>query len=103
MTLGSLELPKHVKAIKWAPQNDVLAAQSTKVFVTHCGVNSIQESAYHGTPVVAVPFLGDQPHNAATVMADLQRACQSHINLMSTSALEHLSTIYKKNQANACM
>ena len=67
MTLQSLRLPRHVRAIQWAPQNDVLAAKATKVFVTHCGVNSLQEAAYHGTPIVAVPFLADQPYNAAKV------------------------------------
>ena len=69
LTLESLQLPKHIRTTKWAPQNDVLAAPSIKVFVTHCGVNSINEAAYHGTPVVAVPFFGDQPHNAALVIS----------------------------------
>lgn len=67
MTLKSLKLPRHIRPIAWAPQNDILAHPSTKVFVTHAGANSLHEAAYHGTPVVAVPFLGDQPHNAAKV------------------------------------
>ena len=67
MTLKSLNLPPHVRTIKWAPQNDVLAHPSTKTFVTHGGANSIYEAAYHGTPVVALPIFAEQPQNAAKV------------------------------------
>ena len=67
MTLESLQRPSHTRHIAWALQSDVLAHSSTKVFVTHAGANSLHEAAYHATLVVAVPFLGDQPHNAAKV------------------------------------
>ena len=67
MTLASLKLPKHVRAIQWAPQNDILAHTGTKVFVTHGGANSVYEAAYHGIPIVALPIAAEQPHNAAKV------------------------------------
>ena len=67
MTLESLRLPSHVRAIKWAPQNDVLAHPATKVFVTHGGANSVYEAVWHGTPIVALPIFAEQPNNAAKV------------------------------------
>lgn len=72
MTVESLQLPRNVLPIQWAPQNDVLAHPQTKVFVTHAGSNSIYEAAYHATPVVAMPFFGDQHHNAAKVQSHFE-------------------------------
>ena len=67
LTVESLQLPKHVQPIKWAPQNDILAHPATKAFITHAGANSLYEAAYHAVPVVAIPIFGDQPRNAAQV------------------------------------
>ena len=48
----------------WLPQNDLLAHKDIRAFVSHAGYNSLYESAYHGVPVVAVPWFGDQTSNA---------------------------------------
>ncbi len=45
-------LPSNVKLSKWLPQQDVLAHPNTKVFVTHGGQSSCQESLCHQKPVV---------------------------------------------------
>ncbi|KAL9957663.1 hypothetical protein ACROYT_G034586 [Oculina patagonica] len=58
-------LGKNIKVVDWLPQNDLLAHKDIKAFVSHVGHNSLYESAYHGVPVVAVPFFGDQHSNAA--------------------------------------
>ena len=63
----SLNLSENIKLVSWIPQNDLLGHISTKVFVTHCGLNSILESAYHGVPVVGIPLFGDQHRQAALV------------------------------------
>ena len=42
-----------------------MAHKDIKAFVSHVGHNSLYESVYHGVPVVAVPFYGDQHTNAA--------------------------------------
>ena len=59
-------LGKNIKIVQWFPNlNDVLGHSSTKVFVTHGGLNSIQESVYHGVPMVIVPMFADQPRRAS--------------------------------------
>jgi UDP:flavonoid glycosyltransferase YjiC (YdhE family) len=69
-------LPKNIgnnlKIIPWIPRNecsfnDILGHSSTKVFVTHGGLNSFQESVYHGIPMVLIPMTGDQPRQADVV------------------------------------
>ena len=39
---------------KWIPQKELLSLPKTRLFITHCGMNSIYESIYFG----AVPMLG---------------------------------------------
>ena len=56
--------PKNVLLSKWLPQQDVLAHPKLKVFITHAGQSSFQESLCHQKPVVAIPVFGDQPINA---------------------------------------
>jgi UDP:flavonoid glycosyltransferase YjiC (YdhE family) len=38
-----------------------------KAFITQCGLNSVIESVYSGTPILAIPLIADQFHNAAVV------------------------------------
>ena len=42
------DLGDNVKIVSWLPQNDLLAHANCKLFVTHCGSNSMYESVYHG-------------------------------------------------------
>ncbi|KAL3078431.1 hypothetical protein niasHS_011427 [Heterodera schachtii] len=48
----------------WINQKELLAHAKTKAFVSHCGMNSLLESVFHGVPIVCVPFVGDQFYNA---------------------------------------
>lgn len=57
----------NIKIVSWIPQNDILGHPSTKLFVTHCGLNSFLESVYHSVPMVAIPLFGDQ-HRQATIV-----------------------------------
>jgi UDP:flavonoid glycosyltransferase YjiC (YdhE family) len=34
-----------------------------KVFITHGGLLSTQESVYHGVPIIGIPIFGDQKMN----------------------------------------
>ncbi|XP_037780320.1 uncharacterized protein LOC119576750 [Penaeus monodon] len=58
------DVPENVLVRKWIPQQDVLAHPNVKVFISHTGLLSTQEAAYHATPVLALPIAADQPRNA---------------------------------------
>ena len=60
-------LPANIHAYSFVPQVDVL--RHADVFLTHCGMNSINEALYAGIPMVAMPFLNDQLTNAERVVA----------------------------------
>ena len=63
---GDLEnVPSNVMLKKWLPQQDILAHQKVKLFVTHGGLLSQMESVNWGVPMLVMPCLGDQPSNAA--------------------------------------
>ena len=62
--MANLSLGSNIKLVDWAPQNDVLGHYAVKAFVTHAGINSMYEAAYHAKPVVAVPLIAAQPENA---------------------------------------
>ena len=57
------ELPKNVLISKWLPQQDILAHQSLKVFITHVGFGSFQEAICYKKPIVGIPVHGDQYSN----------------------------------------
>lgn len=58
-------LPKNIKLTKWAPQQDLLAHPQLRLFITHSGGLSTQESAYHGSPILGFPLSADQWGNIA--------------------------------------
>ena len=62
-SLGTI--PENIHAFSCVPQIEVL--QHTDVFLTHCGMNSINEALYFGVPMVAMPFLNDQLTNARRI------------------------------------
>ena len=55
--------PENVMLSKWLPQQDILGHPKLKVFVSHGGQSSCQESLCHQKPMVVVPVFGDQPAN----------------------------------------
>ena len=86
VTLQSLKLPAHVRVVAWAPQNDIIADEAVVAFVTHGGANSLYEAAYHGTPIVCIPFFADQPDNGAKVGAIIPASIMLVFHLMLKSA-----------------
>lgn len=57
----------NVRVEKWLPQNDLLAHKSIKLFITQAGQHSMEEAIYHGVPLLALPFFGDQPLNGKRI------------------------------------
>ncbi|XP_068228919.1 UDP-glucuronosyltransferase 1A8-like isoform X1 [Palaemon carinicauda] len=60
-------IPKNVMVLDWFPQHDLLGHYKTRLFVTHCGQNGVNEAVYHGVPLVAMPVFADQGDNARRV------------------------------------
>ncbi|WP_083866150.1 macrolide family glycosyltransferase [Microbacterium yannicii] len=59
-------LPVNVIARRFVPQPDVLARASA--FVTHGGMNSVNEALHAGVPVLVIPQGADQPEVARRVV-----------------------------------
>lgn len=60
------KIPSNIFAYSFVPQVEVL--QHTNVFLTHCGMNSVNEAMCCGVPMVAMPFINDQISNAKRIV-----------------------------------
>ena len=61
----NLSVPANVHVSSWFPQNDLLGHHSTKLFISHCGMNGEHEAIYHGVPIIGFPLFVDQFINCA--------------------------------------
>ena len=59
-------IPENIRAYGFVPQVEVLG--HADVFLTHCGMNSVNESLSAGVPMVAMPFINDQLTNARRIV-----------------------------------
>lgn len=50
---------------KWFPQNEILAHDNVKLFVTHGGLLGATESVFYAKPMITIPIFSDQKFNAA--------------------------------------
>lgn len=83
-------LPEHFIVRNHIPQLQVL--QHADVFITHAGMNSIQEAMYFGVPVVAVPQATDQFLNAGRAV---KLGAGIYINKSTPKAAELRSAVEK--------
>ncbi|CAI9089784.1 OLC1v1024419C1 [Oldenlandia corymbosa var. corymbosa] len=56
---------------EWVDQMEILAHQSIKGFLSHCGWNSVTESVCAKVPILAMPFLAEQHLNARFVVEEI--------------------------------
>ncbi|KAJ9056593.1 hypothetical protein DSO57_1031408 [Entomophthora muscae] len=74
----------HILTVKWAPQQAILEHSNTKVHLSHCGLESTFESIASATKVLAMPFFGDQPRNAAKLV---EMGIAEYVDTKASSAL----------------
>ena len=60
-------LPENVYITRWLDQNNLLGDKRVNLFVTHGGYNSVQESVYHGKPMIVLG-IGLDHHNVASLI-----------------------------------
>ena len=61
------DVPSNVMMSSWLPQQDLLAHQNLRAFVTHGGLGGISEAIYHKVRLVGIPFGNDQVANMERV------------------------------------
>lgn len=59
-------LPDNVFVYPYVPQLEIL--QKASLFITHGGMNSVNESLYYGCPMLVIPMGNDQPRVAQQVV-----------------------------------
>ncbi|KAJ9677706.1 hypothetical protein PVL29_022595 [Vitis rotundifolia] len=65
-------LKKRALIVKeWVDQRELLAHQSVKGFLSHCGWNSVMESVSASVPILAFPLMAEQHLNARMVVDEL--------------------------------
>jgi UDP:flavonoid glycosyltransferase YjiC (YdhE family) len=57
-------IPSNVKTISWLPQQELLSRRNARLFISHGGLLSKQETIFHGVPAIFLPVWADQPINA---------------------------------------
>ncbi len=61
-------LGNNTHLVSWLPQYELLSDSRVRAFITHSGINSAYESAYHGVPVIAIPLFGEQSFQATKIV-----------------------------------
>ncbi|GMS89869.1 hypothetical protein PENTCL1PPCAC_12044, partial [Pristionchus entomophagus] len=64
IAVKELSKVENLHLTKWMPQNDLLHDPHVVLFITHCGMGSVQELTLSGKPGLFIPLFGDQMRNA---------------------------------------
>lgn len=60
--------PRNMMIGKWLPQQAILAHPNVRVFMSHCGKNSMNEARMHGVPILGMPVQGEQHLNLKMIL-----------------------------------
>ncbi|KAK4383007.1 Hydroquinone glucosyltransferase [Sesamum angolense] len=82
--------------VSWAPQIQVLSHRSTGGFVTHCGWNSILESAAFGVPLIAWPLCFEHRMNAVFLTDGLKGAIRVKPNENGIVGREQIAELVQR-------
>ena len=98
----------NVMFVSWIPQNDLLAHQNTKLFLTHCGQNAQYDALYNAVPVIALPVNGDQPYNAVSMQTKGFGIKLDILHITEGDVISAIDTVinnpsYKENISKASM
>ena len=91
-------VPPSFRIESFVPQQAVLSHPSVRVFISHCGMNSINEALYYGKPILALPFFGDQFYNAARII-DLGAALKVNKDNLSSPKVRQQVDLLLNNQS----
>jgi len=86
-------LPSNVKTFSWLPQLDLLAHPNVKLFITHGGAGSIQETICYKTPIVGIPIMGDQINNLAEAITQHIGIVLPYSQVREDNLLEAITTV----------
>ena len=85
---------KNVKILDWIPQNDLLAHEKVRLFITHGGFNSMVETVYHAKPVINIPIVADQINLAAFVVKKGMGIRMYHNQFSVKSLVENIEEMF---------
>ena len=85
--------PNNVYVTNWLEQNNILGDKRINLFVTHGGFNSVQESVYHGKPMVVLGVSLDHFNVASFVKSKKLGEVFQNKNLINT---ENIISAIKK-------
>lgn len=98
-TLGPI--PQNIFTYAFVPQLEIL--QNVDLFITHCGMNSVNEAMSFGVPMLAMPIINDQIANAKRItelgIGMRMRAFPSTADKLCTNALQVLNSAKIKKNA----
>lgn len=84
---ANVTLSPNVKLVRWMPQASLLAHPRTRLFISHCGLNSVFEAASFAVPLIALPLSGDQFNQAVRVTDYLEMGVALDIHSVTKESL----------------
>jgi len=94
-----VEIPQNIRVFtEQIPQLSLLSHPSVKLFLSHCGANSLIEALYFGVPIIGLPVAADQFGNAA-MSVDLGTGVTLDVtNLDATTVFETVTRVLNSSE-----